>query len=136
MREEDEGDVGVTLALDAVYFHQAKQMVPAAEAADKEFTKWARILSDANEAVDAMQGDRGREDEMHDLCVTIDRLAIGQSGSDRPHPRGCGHPHALRGVVRGSHQHARGANAEWQDLGRVRQARDHWQVAFLPLSGL
>jgi hypothetical protein len=42
MHEEDEGDIGVVLALDAVYFHQAKQRTSEAEVADKEFDKWQR----------------------------------------------------------------------------------------------
>ncbi len=67
------GDIGVTLSLDAVYFHQAKERIAVAEKADKEFDKWAKILSDANDKASEMDGDPSREGELHDLCVTIDR---------------------------------------------------------------
>jgi hypothetical protein len=71
--DEEGGTIGVTLALDAAYFHQAKEMVAAVEEADKEFAKWSKFLADANDEAAILDEDPSRQDELHNLCVTIDR---------------------------------------------------------------
>lgn len=69
----DEGTVGVTLLLDGIYYQQAKQMMPSAEAADEDYAHWEKILSETNEKAAALDGEPSREDELHDLCVVLDR---------------------------------------------------------------
>lgn len=72
MDEGQEG-IGVTLALDAAYFHQAKQMVEAVKEADREFAKWSKLLAEANDKAVILDEDASRQDDLHNLCITIDR---------------------------------------------------------------
>ena len=43
----NEGDIGITINLDGVYYHQAKRLTGAAEIADEEFTKWEQYLAES-----------------------------------------------------------------------------------------
>ena len=51
----------------------AKRLTGAAEIADEEFTKWEQYLAKANAKADRLDDDPSREDELHDLCVEMDR---------------------------------------------------------------
>jgi hypothetical protein len=69
----ERGAVSVTLVLDGVYYTQAFALAEAAKAADAVFSKWQEFVRDTNERIDSLSGDASREDEVHDLCVELDR---------------------------------------------------------------
>ena len=83
-RVTEEGDVGVTVSLDGVYYHQAKRMIGSADAADKEFERWEKYLTGANAKAEELEDDPAREDDLHDLCVEIDRhwQSVDQSATE------------------------------------------------------
>jgi hypothetical protein len=69
-----EHTVTVTLALDGIYYLEAKRMTKLAVAKDKEFVKWATFLTERNKEIDEIFKDPSRDDdEAHDLCVEVDR---------------------------------------------------------------
>ncbi len=71
----DEGSgVTVILALDGIFFVEAKKEAAKAAGDDKEFAKWQDYVRRTNESIDQILADDSRNDEeAHDLCVELDR---------------------------------------------------------------